>query len=140
MSRAHIILIEDNPADVFLVRKALEANHIDCDLTHFEDGDRALSMLVGKEVVGNPPDLILLDLTLRRSEGLDVLLVVRNEPRLAHVPVAILTSSASPSDRRRAFEIGAVGFISKPSQLDDFLAEVGGAIYSLLEHRAPGAK
>jgi CheY-like chemotaxis protein len=131
---ARIVLIEDNPSDVLLVRKALEEalqkKGIAVDLTCFEDGQKALNGL--SKQGRKAPDLILLDLNLPKTEGVDVLRAVRSMPNLAGVPVVILTSSASPTDIHRTGLLGAARYIAKPSELDDFMREVGRGVEETL--------
>jgi chemotaxis family two-component system response regulator Rcp1 len=131
--KAHIVVIEDNAADVILIRKALDENGFAYAITRFEDGEEALQALCPD--TGTPdivPDLILLDLNLPRSEGMDVLRQIRQSPRLSEVPVAILTSSESPGDVRLSAELGADRYILKPAELDHFYKQVGGGIKELL--------
>ena len=128
LKAVRITLVEDNPADVLLVKKALQEKGITFELTCFEDGQTALKGLSQRP----PPDLILLDLNLPGTEGMVVLGKIRNIPRLADVPVAILTSSESPSDLQRTQRIGAARYIRKPSVLDDFLREVGCGVEEML--------
>jgi len=130
LKTARIVLVEDNPADVLLVRKALQEKGIAVDLTCFDDGQQALKSLSKQGL--KAPDLILLDLNLPNIEGVEVLREVRNIPSLAGVPVVILTSSASPVDIHRTALLGAARFISKPSGLEDFLREVGGGVEEML--------
>jgi CheY-like chemotaxis protein len=132
--RAQIMLVEDNPADVFLIKKALEANNVESDVMHFPDGDQAITSLLSAsdDHGAQLPDLILLDLNLPRRDGLDILHAIRSNPRLVDIPVAILTSSEAPSDKNRASRIGAVHYIVKPPELASFLGEVGRAINDLL--------
>jgi len=130
LKTAHITLVEDNPADVFLVRKALQERGIAFELTCFEDGEEALKSLSRQE--RNEPDIILLDLNLPMTEGVEVLRRIRTIPELVNVPVAILTSSASPTDIDRAKSLGVTRYISKPMALDDFLREVGRQVEEML--------
>ncbi len=128
-----IILIEDNDADVFLIHKALINKGLNCDLDRFCDGDAGLNYL--NSFTWNSPDLprlILLDLTLPRRDGLDVLRRIRSKSALVGVPVGVLTSSHSPADKMRASNLGADRFIEKPSSLDDFLNRVGTAVDEML--------
>ncbi len=126
----NIVLIEDNPADVLLIRKALEERGIKCELAWFENGETALSSLSEKS---RPlPDLILLDLELPRADGLEVLSRIRGMARFSDVPVVILTSSQSPSDRQRTTRLGAARYIRKPSALQDFLRDVGCGVEEML--------
>src|SRR6266849_7855132 len=120
---ASIVLVEDNPADVLLVRKALQERGIKCALTCFEDGEKALKNL--SQAGRLAPDLIMLDLNLPGADGVDVLRKICSIPGLLEVPVVILTSSESPSDMQRTARLGAVGYIRKPSRLEDFFREVG---------------
>lgn len=125
---ARIVLVEDNPGDVLLVRKALQEKGVAADLTCFEDGPKALTSLAQQEV----PDLIVLDLNLPKVEGFDVLNTIRSTPKLSAVPVVILTSSESPADKQRTALLGAARYITKPSGLDDFLREVGRGVEEML--------
>jgi CheY-like chemotaxis protein len=127
---AHITLVEDNPADVLLVKKALQERGIAFELTCFENGEEALKSLSRQE--RNEPDIILLDLNLPMTEGVEVLSRIRSIPELVNVPVAILTSSASPADIHRAKLLGVARYISKPIALDDFLREVGRQVEEML--------
>jgi CheY-like chemotaxis protein len=137
---AHITIVEDNPADVLLVRKALQEKGIAFELTCFEDGEEALKSLSRQE--RNDPDIILLDLNLPMTEGTEVLTRIRSIPKLVNVPIAILSSSVSPTDMHRTNVSptdmhrtklpGVARYISKPTALDDFLREVGRAVEEML--------
>ena len=127
---AHITLVEDNPADVLLVRMALQEKGIAFELTCFEDGEEAVESLSRQE--RTEPDIILLDLNLPVTEGVEVLKRIRSIPELVNVPVAILTSSASPIDIQRTKLLGVARYINKPLELDDFLREVGGQVHEML--------
>ena len=134
LKAAIIVFVEDNPADVFLVRKALQEKGIKFELTCFDDGQKALKSLAqqGRKA----PDLILLDLNLPQTDGVEVLRQIRNMPKLADVPVAILTSSESPADMHRTALLGAARYIRKPSMLQDFLREVGSGVEEILRLRS----
>jgi CheY-like chemotaxis protein len=133
MSAARIVLIEDNPADVELVELALKENGISCELTRFASGQEALSVLcpAEDEAAIFVPDAILLDLNTPKSDGFQVLIKLKQSPRLAHVPIAIITSSAATSDRHRS-ALQGVRYIQKPSHLEVFLATVGQAVKEML--------
>ena len=77
---AHITLVEDNPGDVLLVRKALQERGIAFELTCFDDGEEALKSLSRQE--RDEPDIILLDLNLPKTEGVEVLRRIRSIPKL----------------------------------------------------------
>ena len=130
MNAARIVLIEDNPADVLLVELALTENCIPCELTKFTSGRDALSTLCPQEATF-VPDAILLDLNTPRSDGFQVLMKLQQCPRFAHVPIAIITSSAAPGDKHRS-ALQGVRYIQKPSHLDEFLSTVGQAVKEML--------
>jgi CheY-like chemotaxis protein len=101
VNTSHIVLIEDNPADVLLVEKALEAN-VTYEMTQFNNGVDALQVLCAPaETAANTfvPDAILLDLNTPKSDGFNVLVRLKNTPHLAEVPVAIITSSKPRATR-----------------------------------------
>lgn len=125
-----IVLVEENPADVLLVTKALKEWGIKYALTCFDDGEKALKNL--SQAGRLSPDLILLDLNLPGIDGVDVLRKICTIPRLVQVPVIILTSSESPSDMQRTQRIGAARYIRKPSGVEDFFREVGCAVEEML--------
>jgi chemotaxis family two-component system response regulator Rcp1 len=133
---SQIVLIEDNPADVLLVRMALQKRNIPCELTCFDNGEAAVQVLCEPSST-LVPDAILLDLNTPRSEGFEVLAKLLKVPRFSAVPVAVFTSSQATSDKHRAGLEGA-RYIEKHSQLTDFLETVGNAIEEML-HRAAAA-
>ena len=129
---ARILIIEDHAPDVYLVKEALRASGVPFELTQLNDGNAARVYLI-EATSGGIPDLIFLDLNLPKANGLELLRMIRSWPHLAHVPVALLTSSSAPQDKENAYRLGANLFITKPSGLSEFLNEVGGAAKQLLE-------
>ena len=139
-ARPLIALIEDNPSDVYLIKLAIASSGLEVETTNFPTGADAVTALcpgVGAPGIPLVPDLILLDLNTPRCDGFKVLAALRGEARLSHVPVAIVTSSASPADRRRAAEYGATEYIQKPIELNAFIEEVGGAVKRMLATGRP---
>ena len=132
-----ILLIEDNPADVFLLKEALRAHAVRFSLRWFCDSEQAIVHIDGIDSSQAPPDLILLDLHLPKIDGKEVLAHIRRNPWLDRTPVAVLTSSDSPDDRRETARLGANCYIRKPPTLDEFL-RVGGIIKDLLAAPAAG--
>lgn len=128
--QARVLLIEDNPADVFLVREAIRWRSLDCNLEVFQSFEQAMEAIESGSFTGM--DAILIDLNLRTGSGLDILNVLRASPPLEQTPIAILTSSDSPRDRDAAMQLGANLFIRKPTDLDGFLEDVGSALVRLL--------
>lgn len=130
MTMEQIVLIEDNPADVELVKLALQEAGVECDVILFSNGTDALNALAG-ESLDFQPSAILLDLNTPRTDGFEVHLKLRQLPRLSQVPIVILTSSRAGADKYRAALQGA-RYVEKPSQLEDFLGTVGELVKELL--------
>src|SRR5258708_1942404 len=125
MKPAQIVLIEDNPADILLIELALNENGVTHQLTKFKNGEEGMRVLCAPPQEGDfVPDAILLDLNTPRSDGFAVLGKLRGTPRLAGVPIAVITSSYAMSDKQRTRLLGS-RFIQKPSQLQEFLSTVG---------------
>lgn len=133
MVRARILMAEDNPGDVFLVRRALEKHNLDVDLQVVQDGQAALRLIEHADADDSVicPDLVVLDLNLPRATGGRVLERIRQSPRYAATPIIVVTSSDSPLDRAAAARFGAAHYFQKPSDLAGFM-ELGGIIRNLL--------
>jgi chemotaxis family two-component system response regulator Rcp1 len=128
---ATILLGEDNPADVYLIRQALEENGVRYTLEVASHGGEMIAAVSKR---GKAPDLVVLDLNLPRHDGLEILKLIRENQDFSCVPVVILTSSDSPKDRTAASTLGAACYIRKPSNLEEFMA-IGQTLQSLLSSR-----
>ena len=128
-----ILVIEDNPADVDLLRRAFKSARLDCELTLMEDGAEAMSFVRGEGPYAEapPPDLVVLDLNLPKNDGIEVLQAMRATPLFSAVPVAILSSSSSPRERARVEQFHIGRFITTPPDLDEFL-QIGSTLKSFL--------
>jgi CheY-like chemotaxis protein len=136
-----IFLAEDNPADVYLLKEALGSGTPDpVEVVVAHDGEEAMDFVCqrGRFQGYAAPDLIVLDLNLPKSDGSDVLRCIRETVRLQGIPVVILTSSDSPRDRAAAQRLGADSYLTKPSDLDAFLA-LGGQLLAFAAPRASRA-
>ncbi len=123
MTKLMLLLVEDNPADVFLVREALREEGLDCDLQVVDDGEQAIQFFERVEAGRQaPPDLLLLDLNVPRIGGEQVLERVRRTQPCARIIVVVITSSDSPRDRQKASDLGADEYFRKPANLDEFMA------------------
>ena len=140
-TQAHILLAEDNPGDVYLIRDSLVQHNITHQLQIARDGKEALSFLrrEGAFADAAPPVLILLDLNLPQHDGTEILRHVRQDRELSEVPVIIFTSSDSPADRLSATRIGVTRYIRKPSLLDEFMA-IGNVIQEVLSTHSISAR
>jgi chemotaxis family two-component system response regulator Rcp1 len=117
-----ILLAEDNPADVYLIREALREHGVQCNIREASDGREVLGFLSPDIAGDHGLDLIILDLNLPRHDGIEILQHLRDNSGFAHVPVVVLTSSDSPRDRSVATELGAHRYLRKPSTLSEFLS------------------
>ena len=126
-----ILLVEDNPDDVLLTKRALENSHILNQVVVAEDGEKALDCLFGTgEFEGNRivPELILLDLKMPKVGGLEVLDRLRADDELSLIPVVVLTTSTEEEDLVESYRSGANSFIRKPvdfKQFSDAIKQLG---------------
>lgn len=139
-----ILLVEDNPDDIELTRRALERSHVANSLKIVNDGAEALDYLFGRgDYEGrdreDDPCLVLLDIRLPKVSGLEVLREIRSSPELRRIPVVMLTSSNEESDLIESYEYGANSYIRKPVDFDQFLAAVQqlGLYWLVLNERPP---
>lgn len=124
--RYHVLIAEDNSADVGLVREALKAHSVDCDLHVASDGAAAISLILRLDSDSRAPllNLVILDMHLPKRNGEEILKCLRSTERYAQVPVVVMTSSESPTVEETATRHAALSYFRKPSKLDDFL-EIG---------------
>jgi two-component system, chemotaxis family, response regulator Rcp1 len=135
MTKLMLLLVEDNPADVFLVGEALREDGLDCDLQVVDDGEQAIQFLDRVDAgAQTPPDLLLLDLNVPRIGGEQVLERMRNSQPCAGIAVVVITSSDSPRDRQKAAALGAAEYFRKPANLDEFMA-LGKVVRRLAEKK-----
>ena len=144
MNSKKILLIEDNPSDIDLTKRALEKGRIANDLVVVSDGQEALDYLFGTgEYAGRDvsdfPTLTLLDLKLPKVSGLEVLRRVRSEPGIRRMPVVILTSSREEQDIAAGYDLGVNSYIRKPVDFEHFVASVGqmGLYWLVLNEEPP---
>lgn len=131
-----ILLIEDNDGDVELIERALAATRRPFEISRFRDGVEALPVLLAAREE-ELPDVILLDLNMPASRGLDILQRIRSTPKLTGIPVGILTGSLASSDAQRALTMGAARYIHKPVHYDAYISGVGNAVEAMLDARKP---
>lgn len=137
-----IILVEDNPDDVRLTRRALSKNNILNELLVFPDGVEVMEYLLqaAEESGGEDrlPSLILLDLKLSKMDGLEVLKRIRAHERLKLLPIVILTSSKEEQDIFKSYDLGANSYIRKPVDFEQFTEAVRQlGLYWLLLNETP---
>lgn len=117
-----LLLVEDDPGDVLLTRKALSSGSIAIRLHVVGNGIDALRSLRNEgEYADTPqPDLILLDLNMPQMDGRETLAQIKADPALKSIPVIVLTTSFAGDDIERSYDQQANCFITKPACLDDF--------------------
>lgn len=116
-----ILLVEDNPMDVDLTRRAFARRRLVNPLDVARDGAEALDCLARWEAGAPLPVVVLLDLKLPKVDGLEVLRQIRAHPQWRSVPVVVLTTSAEDRDIQRAYELGVNSYIVKPVEFDKFM-------------------
>jgi CheY-like chemotaxis protein len=118
-----ILLVEDNPGDVELVRESLNEGKIKNELHVATDGAEAMDFLKREGKYGEAacPDLILLDLNLPKKSGRDVLQEIKTDPKLQFIPVVVLTSSKAEEDIIRSYNLHANCYVTKPVDLEQFM-------------------
>jgi two-component system response regulator len=143
MNNKVILLVEDNPSDIKLTKRALEQSQITNELIVAEDGGEALDYLFGTgQYAGRDiriiPAVVLLDLKLPRIDGLEVLKKIRANERTSLLPVVILTSSDQEKDIIASYKIGANSYIRKPVDFNQFAEAVRTlGLYWLLLNEPP---
>lgn len=125
-----ILLVEDNPDDVLLVRRAVKKAALPVSLQVVEDGDEAVAYLDGSAHFADRerhplPDLVLLDLKLPKRSGLEVLRWVRSQSVLDATPVVVLTSSGEDEDIQKAYALGANSYLQKPVAFNGLVQLLG---------------
>ena len=118
-----ILLVEDNPGDVRLIKEVFKEGTARHTLHVAEDGVAALAFLRREgEYTGAPrPHLILLDLNLPKKDGREVLAEVKANPNLKHIPVVVLTTSSAEQDVLKCYDLHANCYVIKPVGLERFI-------------------
>jgi len=118
-----LLLVEDSPADVYLVQEAVRQEGLRFDWKVAEDGETAIQIIdrVDADVDAEAPGVLLLDINVPRRSGNHVLEHFCKSPRCGMVPVIMISSWYSPGERKRSFDLGADEYFRKPSSLDEFM-------------------
>jgi len=124
-----ILLVEDNPSDVDLTKRAFEKRNLVNTLVVIRDGQEALDYLFGVGAyagrdVADVPACILLDLKLPKVDGVTVLQTIKSDARTRMIPVIVLTSSNEPRDIKACYGLGTNSYIRKPVDFDEFVEAV----------------
>jgi len=131
-----IVVVEDNSADIFLLRHALDQNGEEYVLDVLRDGEAAIEFIERQRSAGPDaePCVIVLDLHLPKHDGTTVLKMIKREPALAFVQVVALTTVASPKDEQEIRELGVRLYRAKPTLLDEWVHLAGEILAICHEH------
>jgi two-component system, chemotaxis family, response regulator Rcp1 len=132
-----LLVVEDNPGDVFLIKKALRDQGIPAEVTVCADGESAIR-LIDSMHEGALPNAIIVDLALPRMGGLEVLRTLTFRPSFVGVPIMVFTSSPSLADKQRVQLLNRVRYVQKPTGVDSFLNEVSQNVKAMLFETAAG--
>ena len=126
LSVVDVLLVEDDPGDVVLIKEAFEYNKVHNALHIVSDGVQALDFLYRRDGHENAPrpDLVLLDLNLPRKDGREVLEEVKADPDLRTIPIVVLTTSEAEEDILRSYDLHANAYVTKPVDFDRFIEVV----------------
>lgn len=121
-----IMLVEDNPDDIVLAKRALKKCNLADNAVVANDGVEALEFLLGRgenncEEETKLPAVILMDLKMPRMDGIETLKKLRDNSRTAHLPVVILTSSDEDRDIQQCYQLGANSYLRKPVDFNKFV-------------------
>jgi two-component system response regulator len=147
MNERVILLVEDNPDDEALTKRALVKNKIANDMVVARDGEEAMEYLFGTgkysgRDTSNLPAVVLLDIKLPKVDGLEVLRRVRADERTRLLPIVLLTSSKEEQDLIRGYSLGANSYVRKPVDFVQFIEAVRqlGLYWLVLNENPPAAK
>lgn len=130
--KPRIVIIEDNPANLELVKYLLE--HSGYEVLVASDGAQGVSLVLQVR-----PDLIICDLQMPALDGYQVLAKLRQDPQVAHTPIVAVTAFSMPHDRQRVMTAGFDGYISKPIEPETFVEQIGAFLPAELRRALPAA-
>lgn len=131
--RFHIVILEDNAPDLFMIQESIHETGLRCEITAFTDGAEIMKYI--NDLSSRVPDLMILDFNVPQVEGSVVLNRVRANPRWAQAGVFMFTASQNPADRARVTLLGVDDCLIKPMDLNGFAA-IGRAVKQWLEDKA----
>jgi CheY-like chemotaxis protein len=121
-----VLLVEDDPGDVMMVREALSDHEHPTRLTVVGDGEQAIDLLRRQGAFADAPcpDIVLLDLNLPRKDGYEVLAEIKGDGDLRRIPVVVLTTSEADRDILRSYELHANAYVTKPTDYERYMEMV----------------
>jgi len=126
MNKKLVYIIDDNDADILLVKESLRNFNSPLNMVVFQDGENAIehfkTLDANKEL--SLPELIILDINIPRKSGMEVLKFIRSREQLHHMPVVMMSTSRSNKDVLKSYQLGANSYISKPIDFNDFFDSI----------------
>lgn len=145
--RRAVLYVEDDPNDVVLLRRAFERAELTNPLHHVADGERAMAYLQGHGEYTDRdrftlPSLLIVDMKMPRTSGLEFIDWLKKQPRLARIPCVVLSSSRQDSDVNRAYDLGVNSYLVKPNSFGKLveLIRVLGAYWFSCNHAGEDAR
>ncbi|HLN23014.1 MAG TPA: response regulator [Patescibacteria group bacterium] len=126
--RFEVLIVDDEPGDVDLTRLALADGPFSCNVTVAVNGEEAMAILRRHppHSQAQTPDLVLLDLNMPQMNGREVLAALKADPALSTIPVVVLTTSDVERDVVASYQLGAVGYVTKPLDCDALFQTIRG--------------
>lgn len=126
MHPINILLAEDNEDDIIIIQRVFKKLKLTNPLYIVRDGEEAMDFLLNKGIYSDikdapKPGLILLDINMPKMDGFETLVSIKKEPMLKIIPVIMLTVSEREEDIAKSFENGAVSYITKPMDFEQFV-------------------
>jgi chemotaxis family two-component system response regulator Rcp1 len=138
LERLSLLVVEDSPADVFLVQEAMKEEGLGCHLEVADNGEAAIRILDRIDAgSASVPNLLLLDVNVPRYNGTEVLKRLRQSHRCRTTAVVMMSTSDTQVERQRALDLGANAYFCKPSSLAEFM-QLGKLVRGLLEASTEG--
>ena len=129
MKKPTVLLVEDSEDDAYLFNWRFEQSGATCAVEHVLDGSAAIDFLLQTSAT-NPallPFIIFMDLKMPVMNGFEVLAWLQEHEAFSHIPVVVLSGSDQPSDKERAYQLGAADYLVKPLKVDDIHRFLGDA-------------
>jgi two-component system, chemotaxis family, response regulator Rcp1 len=112
-----LLFVDDSLDELDLLKLVLKRARLEVDLEHAENGESALRRLREERV---PPDLMMVDLNMPRMDGFELIEIIRQDPKLTHIPIIMFSGSATEGDVKKAFRLHVNSFINKPVDLHTY--------------------
>ncbi len=119
-TKANIVIIDDNPNDIDIVKEILENQSIDLNIVSFLDPEKAVTFLQDEYKLDNQKNcVVLMDLNMPQKNGFELLNLLKSDKKTSHIQVLIYTSSKRKEDIMKAYSLGASSYIIKPLEIED---------------------